>query len=128
MGPGKYDPKEINRNLITTLKSRNHKFEDLLIRNANPGPGAYDLTASASIIYRKKPAPVYKLPKVSSSMKNLKENHSSLNFYENKLSLNATGRYPLSKIPNYNAPLINSSAVLTKRKGKFIRWARTRRI
>ena len=88
-----------------------------MVKNKNPGPGAYDLTASAKLMHRKKPTVMYKLPTLNSSTKNMKENMTATQFYDNKLSLNPFGIYPSSKVPNYNAPLIRASMLAEKFKG-----------
>ena len=102
--------------MAATLKSRNFDFNKLIISNNNPGPGAYDLSTSAKLVNRRMPTLMYKLPILATSSKGFKENDGS-QFYENKISLNATGKYPLSRVPNYNAPLMNAIAVIHKTNG-----------
>lgn len=104
-----YDPREINRALITTMKFRTVTFDKLLVRNNNPGPGAYEISSNNSFIHRRKPAPIYKLPDVNSTKKIQNENQMGQIFYENKLALNGTGKYPLSRVPNVNTPHIHKN-------------------
>ena len=106
--------------MVTTLKSRNLTLDKLHKKDATPGPGAYDLSVSAKLVYRNKPTALYKLPNVAAK-KDLKENRSTQSFYEDRLAINSTGRYPLSRIPNVNVPHIHKSTVLPKLNGDLIR-------